>query len=241
MRHLAVPSEYLREVFAEAGLRTTVVPNLVNLNEFRFRSREPIEPNLICTRGCEPYYAVDDVVRAFSTVQKEYPGARLTLVGGGSLEPSVRSLVSELRLQHIEFHGHVPRETVGSYYDRSDIFINASLIDNMPVSILEAFASGLPVVSTAPDGIKRLVEHGKTGLLSPSRDWKALGENLLRVLRDPQLAQTLAKNGQEQVVQYSWEAVRPQWLSLYRDAQSRRQHSQAPAAIVHQSATSETK
>jgi len=241
IRHLAVPSEYLHDVFAAAGLKTTVVPNVVNLDEFRFRNRDRLQPNLICTRGCEPYYAVDDVVRAFGVVQKDYPDARLTLVGGGSLEASVRALASELKVANVNFCARVPREAISSYYDQADIFVNASTLDNMPVSILEAFASGLPVVSSAPDGIRRLVEQGKTGLLSAPRDWRALAGNLLRVLREPELTQALMRNGRDQVAQYSWDAVRPQWLKLYRTAQSDHKHSQAAAKVVPQSATSETK
>jgi glycosyltransferase involved in cell wall biosynthesis len=158
---------------------------------------------------------VDDVVRAFGLVQKAYPEAELILAGGGSLEPKVRELVGELRLNHVEFAGRVSRERIGAWYDRSDIFVNASILDNMPVSVLEAFAAGLPVVSTAPDGIRYIVEDERTGLLSPPRDWRQLGENVLRLLREPGLARTLAGNARCQAQDYRWETVREQWLDIY--------------------------
>jgi asparagine synthase (glutamine-hydrolysing) len=225
-----VPSAYLRDVFSEFGIGAEVIPNLVDVKEIRYRERKHLQPILICTRGCEPYYAVDDVVRAFGAVQAAYPEAQLILAGGGSGEAEVRKLVEELGLNHVEFAGRVSREQIGDCYDRCDIFINASILDNMPVSVLEAFAAGIPVVSTAPEGIRYLVEHERTGLLSPPRDWLQLGENVLRVLRDPELAHALAGNARDQARAYRWETVRDQWLHVYRAAARGKRPSEADAA-----------
>jgi asparagine synthase (glutamine-hydrolysing) len=218
MDRLVVPSGYLRDVFRQFGIEANVVPNLVDLARFRYRERVPLRPVLICTRPSEPYYAVDDVVRAFSHVQASYPEARLILLGGGSQESKIRDLVHQLQVRNVEFPGVVPRERMGDYYDQADICINASWLDNMPVSILEAFAVGTPLVSTAPDGITYIVEHGRTGLLSPPHDCRELGENVLRLLRDQILATTLARNGRVQSRAYHWNMVRGQWLQLYRSA-----------------------
>jgi glycosyltransferase involved in cell wall biosynthesis len=86
----------------------------------------------------------------------------------------------------------------------------------MPVSVLEAFASGTPVVTTAPEGMRFLVEHERTGLLSQPGDAKALAQNVIRLLRDPKLAAQLASNAHEQLSRYSWRAVREQWLDVYQ-------------------------
>lgn len=228
MGRKVVPSAYLKDVFREFGIEADVIPNLVDVEQIPCRERSALRPILICTRGCEPYYAVDDVVRAFALVQAAYPQAKLMLVGGGSGEAAVRELVRELRLNHVEFAGRVSREQIGAHYDRADIFINASVLDNMPVSLLEAFAAGLPVVSTAPDGIRYIAEHERTGLLSPPRDWRRLGENVLRLLREPGLGKKLAENAQGQVQDYRWEVVRGQWMRLY--------HSVARRSVVRSSA-----
>jgi L-malate glycosyltransferase len=211
-----VPSAYLQDVFRKFGIEAKVIPNLVDVEQIRHRERSELRPILICTRGCEPYYAVDDVVRAFGLVQATYPQTQLILVGGGSGEAAVRELAAELHLKNVEFAGRVSRSEIGAFYDRADIFINASILDNMPVSVLEAFEAGTPVASTAPDGIRYIVEHERTGLLSMPRDWRQLGENVLRLLREPGLSRTLAGNARRQAQAYRWEAVREQWLDLYR-------------------------
>jgi len=213
---LIVPSGFLLDVFREFGLSAQVVPNIVDLSQFRFRERIPLRPHLICPRGFHPYYCVDIVVRAFAEIIREFPLARLDLVGQGPVEGRIRKLVSELHLDGVNFAGLASRQQIGRFYDAADIFINASYLDNMPVSFLEAFASGTPVVSTAPEGIRYLVEHERTGLLSEPGDATTLAQNVIRLLRNPGLASRIALNAHEQSRHYSWAAVREQWLEIYR-------------------------
>jgi glycosyltransferase involved in cell wall biosynthesis len=213
---IIVPSQYLADVFREFGLEAEVVPNVVDTNQFRFRHRGPLRPFLVCTRGFGAYYSVDLVVRAFARVKEVYPEARLALAGKGSEEGAIRKLVRELNLGDVEFAGPVARDKIGEYYDQADIFLNASWLDNMPISILEAFASGTPVVSTAPDGIRYLVQNERTGLLCAIGDWQALAENVIRLLREPELASRLAQNAHVESSRYHWTAVRSQWLEVYR-------------------------
>jgi len=213
---IMTPSGFLVDVFREFGLVAEPVPNIVDITQFSFRERGLLQPHLVCTRGFHPYYCIDVVVKAFAQVKKEFPAAQLDLVGAGQIEPDIRRLVAHLKLSGVNFCGVASRETIGRFYDQADIFINASRLDNMPVSVLEAFASGTPVISTSPDGMRYLVEHGRTGLLSEVGDPATLAENVLRVLRDPQLARHLSSNAFEELRRYRWETVREQWLLAYR-------------------------
>jgi L-malate glycosyltransferase len=214
---IVAPSGYLVDVFREFGLSAVVVPNLVDLSQFRFRERKPLRPHLVCTRGFHDYYSVDVVVKAFAEVKKEYPDARLDLVGGGPLEGEVRQVVADLKLTDVNFAGVASRQQIGKCYDDADIFINASWLDNMPVSVIEAFGAGTPVVTTSPESMPYLVENERTGLLSPVADEKALAANVIRLLREPELAAALAKNAYEESRKYTWEVVRAQWLKVYRE------------------------
>ncbi len=213
---IVVPSGYLLDVFHEFGLTASAVPNIVDLSQFRYRERIPLRPHLVCTRGFSRYYSVDVVVRAFAEVKKEYPEAKLDLVGNGPLKSGVRKLVADLNLTGVNFAGVASHREIGKYYDQADIFINASWLDNMPLSVIEAFASGTPVVTTSPECMPYLVEHEHTGLLSPVGDEKALAANVVRLLRDPALAARLAQNAHHESQKYTWEAVREQWLNTYR-------------------------
>ena len=213
---IAVPSGYLVDVFREFGLKAHPIPNIVDARQFRYRQRIPLQPRLICTRGFHRYYRVDLVVRAFAEVTKEFPEAVLLLPGRGMLEGEIRGLVAQLNLTGVEFTGVVPYREIGGVYDRADIFINASWVDNLPLTILEAFAAGTPVVTTAPDAIRYVVEHERTGLLCEPGDWQALARNVIRLLHEPGLGLRLAEEAHVELQRYQWPAVRGRWLDLYR-------------------------
>ena len=136
-------------------------------------------------------------------------------MGGGVLEGQIRNLVRQLNLSGVHFLGVASRDDIGRFYDGADIFVNASNLDNMPVSVLEAFASGTPVVTTAPEGMRYIVEHERTGLLSEPGDATALALNIIKVLSDSELAARLAQNAFAELSRYSWKSVREQWLRVY--------------------------
>jgi len=213
---LVVPSGYLVDVFREFGLHAEAVPNIVDLSQFLFRLRNPLRPHLVCTRGFHRYYSIDVVMKAFAEVKRHFPEAQLDLVGGGPTEAAVRELVQELKLSGVTFVGVASRDRIAQFYDRADIFINASCLDNMPVSFLEAFASGTPVVTTAPESVPYIVKHERTGLLSPVGDPQSLAVSVIRVLTDAELACQLALNAYKELEKYRWPVVRRQWLYVYR-------------------------
>jgi L-malate glycosyltransferase len=213
---LVVPSRYLADVFEKFDLRAKAVANAVDIDQFSFRPRIPLRPRLICSRGFHPYYSVEDVVRAFSAIQKQRPDAVLYLLGTGPIESEIRDLVRSLHLQNVDFTGPIAHGQIGPYYESADIFINASRLDNMPVSILEAFASGTPVVTTAAGGIRYIVEHERTGLMCEPGEWQSLAECVLRLLREDALASRIAANAYEESKKYRWESLRGEWLATYR-------------------------
>jgi L-malate glycosyltransferase len=217
---IVVPSGYLVDVFREFKLKAALIPNIIDLSQFRYRQRKPLRPHLICTRGFFEYYCVDVVVKAFAIVRARYPDAQLDLVGGGPLESEIRSLVNSLNLDGVNFIGVSSRQQIGQHYDRADIFINASRLDNMPVSVIEAFGAGTPVVTTSPESMPYLIQHERTGLLSGVNNEKALAANVIRLLQNPDLASSLAENAHQQSRDYDWENVRGQWLDLYRGVMS---------------------
>jgi L-malate glycosyltransferase len=214
---VVVPSEYLVDVFREFHVTAQAIPNVVDLTLFSYRAREPLRPFLLSSRNLEFRYGVDLVVRAFAEVQKVFAEARLWVVGEGPQENAIRRLIAELDLKGVEVAGRVTRENIGRFYDKADILVNASRVDNMPVSILEAFASGLPVVTTDAGGIPYIVRHEQTGLVSNTEDWRQLAANVIRLLQDPTLVRRLTENAYQQSFTYHWGTIRQQWLRLYRN------------------------
>jgi glycosyltransferase involved in cell wall biosynthesis len=212
----AVPSRFLHDVFATFGIRSEIIPNIVDLDRFAFRRRSPLRPHILSTRNFEDLYNVGCTLRAFRLVQDRYPDARLTLVGGGSREPELRTLSSELGLRNITFAGRVRPDEIWRYYAEADIYLQTPNIDNMPASVLEAFASGCAVVSTNAGGIPAILADGTHGFLVEPGDHEAAAHRILDLLTDAQAAERLTTAARESCERYRWENVRAQWVDLYR-------------------------
>ena len=213
-----VQSAFLRDVFRSFEIDAQVVPNMVDLQQFTYRVRDPLRPRLLCTRNLEPIYNPSCVLRAFAKVQTRYPAATLTLVGSGSQESALRHEAAALRIEHVTFAGRVAPAEIHRYYANADIYVQAPSIDNMPLSLLEAFASGLPVVSTDVGGVPSMLRDGVDGLLVANNDAEALADQVIRLLGDPTLAHRLTESAYRTLAAYEWPVVRDGWLQAYRHA-----------------------
>jgi glycosyltransferase involved in cell wall biosynthesis len=210
---LVVPSAYLQGVFARHGYRARVIPNVVDLSRFAYRDRAPLAPHLLSTRNLEPSYRVDDVLEAYALLRPRYPQARLTIAGSGSQEARLRGLAAPLG--GVRFARRVEPNDMPGLYDQGDIFVNASIVDNQPLSVLEAFAAGLPVVSTGPGDLPTMLKDGETGLLVPDRDPAALANAVATLLDDPHRALSMARRARHAVEGHSWPHVSAAWATVY--------------------------
>lgn len=212
---VVVPSRYLVRVFASFGLQAQAIYNLVDTRHFRFRDRAPLQPNFLANRNFEIHYGVDRVLRAFALIQQQIPAATLTVAGDGTQRQALIALAHELNLQHTNFIGQVEPGAIPDVYNAADVYLNGSEIDNQPLSILEAFSCGLPVVTTDAGGIPDIVIDRTNGMLVPCGDYSQMAERALELLRNPELTKRLVQQGREECAKYSWEAVRDAWLNVY--------------------------
>jgi len=212
---LAVPSPYLARVFAAHGYTARVIPNVVDLAPFTFRRRVPLRPKLASVRNLEPHYGVDTILRAFALLRARRPEATLTVAGVGSQAAPLRRLAATLGETGIHFVGRVEPEDMPGLLDDSDVLVNASLVDNQPVTLLEAFAAGVPVVSTPTGDIPALLRDGESGRLVPARDPSAMARAVDDLLAHPRAAAHAALRARRQVEAYTWAHVRQAWSDLY--------------------------
>jgi glycosyltransferase involved in cell wall biosynthesis len=214
---VVVPSGYLVDVFRMHGIEAESIFNIVDLDRFRYRTRAPLRPVFFSNRNLEPLYNVGCVLRAFARVQQRTAEAELIIAGDGSERAALERLAAELGVRNVAFVGRVPPEQMSALYNRADIYLNASDIDNMPGSIIEAFAAGLPVVTTDAGGIPYIVHDGENGILVPRDDDGAMASAALRLLNEPELAARLTTQAHHECsTRYRWDAVRDEWLTLYR-------------------------
>ena len=220
---IVAPSGYLVDVFARHGLEAVSIFNFVDLARLPYRERREPAPVFLSNRNLEPLYNVGCILEAFALIQAELPEARLIVAGDGAQRAMLEGRARELGLRGVEFLGRVPPAEMGALYDRADIYLNSPNIDNMPGSIIEAYAAGLPVVTTDAGGIPYIVRHDETGLMVPSGDSDGMAAAALRLIREPGLAASLAGTAREECLsRYVWPAVEAEWLALYRQLASRK-------------------
>lgn len=208
-----VPSAYLKSVFDDLNIRSSIIPNIADIDSFSFSPPDySASVKFVCTRNFEYYYDVATLIRAFAIVRRKLRESSLTLIGDGSLKKELLNIVSEYGLSScVNFKGRVSPSDMPYVLSQHDIFVNSSIVDNYPISILEAFAIGLPVISTSAGGIPFLIKDGIDGLLVPLGDAKALASEMIRLAKDLSLGRYLAYNGKINASMHSWEHI---WLKL---------------------------
>ena len=188
------------------------MPSLKNL---RFRERKPLRPKWLSIRNLQRHYRVDVVIRAFARFRERHPDATLVVAGYGAEAPRLQALARELGDRGIEFVGRVEPAQVPALYDAADIFVNAAEIDNQPVSVLEAFAAGLPVVSTGIGDITTMLRGGNAGVVVPCGNPAAFADAASALLADPARVERLVAHARAELGQYDWQAVRDGWRAAY--------------------------
>ena len=217
---LAVPSGFLQGVFARFGMRAQIVPNIIDLTRYQPRGGVlSAAPHLIVARNLERLYDNETAIRAFQIVRALFPCARLTLAGTGLDEPRLRHLVHEQGLGDVVlFSGRLERDAMAALYRSADLMLNPSLADNMPNSLLEAWASGVPVVSTHVGGIPYLAQDGVNATLVPPADPVAMAQACVLLLSNEVTWQQRVQAGLQEVKRYTWCCVQPVLTDVYRCA-----------------------
>jgi len=212
-----VPSAYLARVFDQYGINAQIVPNVVDLQRFSAGTGLPGQARILIARHLEPLYDHATALRAFALVRKQMPEAQLTICGEGPEQPRLQQLAQTLRLQDaVHFTGKVDNADMPAYYRQVDLVLNPSLADNMPNSVLEAWASGVPVVSTNVGGVPDLIQNDRNGCLVLPGDTEAMAQAMLSVLTCRATGGRLRRAGLATAQQYSWPHIAPLLKAQYR-------------------------
>jgi L-malate glycosyltransferase len=210
---IVTPSEYLARAVRAEGFEARVISNVIDLDLYPYKHRKRVEPKLLWMRKFHKYWNPEMAIRVLYELRKSMPEATLVMAGQDEgLEKSTRELARSLGLEEaVRFPGFLNTEGKIREAAAADIFINTNLIDNMPVSVLEACSMGLPVVSTDVGGMPDLLTEGETGLLVPVDDVERMVEAIKRLVETPELASRLSENGRRLAMRSSWTTVRCEW------------------------------
>lgn len=211
------PSLYLANEFKKYNFETVYIPNTIPIAEIPFKFHTVLEPKLLWVRAFDKIYNPAMAIKVLAILKASHKNASLCMVGpdkDGSLNQA-----KELALQlgvadSVTFTGVLPKELWHQMSVNYDIFINTTNIDNMPVSIIEAMALGLPIVSTNAGGLPYLIENGVEGLLIPVNAENKMAEAIEFLLCNSEKAGEMSKNAREKAEKFDGNSVKTQWNKL---------------------------
>jgi glycosyltransferase involved in cell wall biosynthesis len=210
-------SGYLQQPMAQHGWPSTVIPNPINIRQYPFKHRAACRPRLLWVRSFHQLYNPQLAVRVLANLSAKYADAALTMVGpdkDGSLAQCTQ-LAKQLGVESkMAFKGFLSKQEWVQLAADHDIFINTTNFDNLPVSVIEAMALGMPVISTNVGGLPWLVEDGITGLLVPANDEAVFTAAIEKIVANPPLADALSGNARQAAENYDWKNVGVLWHTL---------------------------
>ena len=211
-------SGYLKAAFIGAGYNATIIPNFIEVDAYCYENVKNWEPKFIWVRAFEKTYHPEMAIYVLNELMKTYPNAQLCMVGPDKdgTKASCLELATQLGLQgNVALTGSLSKSEWINISVNYNFFINTTHFDNTPVSIIEAMALGLPIISTNVGGMPFLIEHGQEGLLSDDSDVPAMVKNIKRLLESPNLAETLSRNARKKAESFDWKLVEKQWIQLF--------------------------
>lgn len=212
------PSNYLIQQMSQYRSDIQLIPNGIELEKYPSTIREQPQPRLIWLRAFHEIYHPEMAIEVLEQLLDEFPQIKLTMTGpdkkDGSLQKT-QALVGQFNLQdHVSFPGATSKSDVPARLNEGDIFLNTTNFDNTPISVMEAMACGLCIVSTNVGGLPYLLEDGIDALLVPPNDPDAMAAAVKRILTEPGLAGRLSTNARKKAEQFDWSKILPQWEKL---------------------------
>lgn len=212
-------SGYLKHEFEKSGYQTLVIPNSINTILYPFKLRNFPYPRLLWVRSFHQQYNPNMAADVLCELLKIYPKSELCMVGpdkDGSMEEFKKYIRQKGVSDYIRITGRLSKEEWIKLSKDYDFFINTTNVDNTPVSVIEALALGLCVISTDPGGIPYLLTEGIDALLVRPGDYQAMADKISNLVDDPKLAVSLSKSGRNTAESFDWEQVKGKWLELLK-------------------------
>ncbi|WP_320814511.1 glycosyltransferase family 4 protein [Flavobacterium sp.] len=210
------PSSYLLSEFANKGYQNVVyIPNTIEIKNYAFKRRNVFEPKLLWVRAFATIYNPKMAVAVLNKLQAHYPNATLTMVGpdkDGSMEVT-KQYAKELGIE-VCFTNRLSKEEWINLSQECDFFINTTHFDNTPISVMEAMALGLPVVSTNVGGIPFLLTHDENAVLVNDNDSEAMTNAIVDLIKNEKKTVLMSENARAFVEQMDWDNIKKKWRVL---------------------------
>jgi glycosyltransferase involved in cell wall biosynthesis len=218
---IVVHSQRLKDMVGSFGLRSRRMNCLIDAELFRYRRIEGVQPRILVVQSLEARNGTPAVVRAFGLVKQKYPRSELVVVGDGSQRDELERMVAGEQLHGVDFAGRVSRRRMAELFRSADLFVNAVSGAEVPPAMLEALASGLPIISVDGRAIREVITDGINGLLVDGRSHFKIADAIVSILETPGLAGKLSDSSRKEAQKHFWDNCRRDWVSLHSEIAGR--------------------
>jgi len=204
----------------------SVIPNGLDIKKFNNLSKENIrrvmnisndEKIIIFVGRLHPVKGVEYLIEAMEHIRQNDVKTKLIIVGDGTERERLEKLVKKFDLtKNVLFVGRISNEDIPKYMTLSDVLVLPSLKEGFPNILLEAMASGLPVIATNIGGISEIIKNGENGFLVEPKNSKAIAEKILSLFENNELCKIIIEKNQEDVKKYNWEDIAEKLEEKYR-------------------------
>jgi len=212
------PSDYLIDAFAKAGFQQLInIPNHIDLNQYSFKPRTVLRPKILWVRSFAEIYNPEMALEILEHLAVDYPDAKLCMIGPDK-DGAMKSCVSIAVQKHlnVEFTGLLDKTDWIEMSQEYDVFINTSHFDNLPVSLIEVMALGLPVISTNVGGIPYLIDHGVNGFLVKPNQALEAAQWIRSLVGQDVDVKSVVQNARGDAEKFAWHKVKQSWLQLLK-------------------------
>lgn len=221
---VVVNSEYMRNsvvsYYGAKRSKIVVIPNGVDLKRFSGEADRLAlsgEPAILYVGDISRRKGVDVLIKAAAKLQSALPNMKLHLVGSGRYLSDFQRLALEEGIgKRVFFHGWVPDSIIPRYFKSADMCVFPSRYEPFGIVVLEAMASGVPIVASNAGGIREIICHGENGFLFEIDDSAALSNTILALYKDADLRKRMSDATLKSAVKYSWENIAERYASLYK-------------------------
>ena len=211
------PSNYLKNEFEKRKFKVDFIPNVIPIENYNFKVRNTISPNLLYVRAFADFYNPLMAIDVLNELKNTYKEAKLCMIGPDKdgTQKLVEARIGELNLKDsVEITGVLSKEEWHKKSEQYDVFINTTNIDNTPISVIEAMALGLPVISTNVGGLPYLLKNNIDGILVEPNSISEMVQGVHKLISNNEFSKEMILNARIKVKKFDWEIVKKKWLSI---------------------------
>ncbi len=208
-------SEFQHHRLERYNLRGGYLPEYLRTSRTELKKIESLQPRILVAGPLEKISNTICVIKAYRLVKQKYPRTELIVAGEGTKRQGLEELVRREKLPGITFRSMNSIAEMEALMNEADLFVNCSYLDYLPAPLLEAAASGLPIISTPSVSVLETFSEGESVLFGRHNDHVSLSDKIIELVENPELARKLCRHAHRQVESFRWEKVRSRWQNFF--------------------------